>query len=124
MLIRLDKPPVQDYHYRMAITNNDIITRTFFAGFIRLHLLYHASQEAVFGLDMIRELGRHGYQLSPGTVYPILHGLERDGFLLSHKEVVGGKVRKVYTITELGQSVLAESLEKVRELFQEIGLSA
>jgi DNA-binding PadR family transcriptional regulator len=124
MLIRLDKPPVQDYHYRMAITNNDIITRTFFTGFIRLHLLYHASQEAVFGLDMIRELGRHGYQLSPGTVYPILHGLERDGFLLSHKEVVGGKVRKVYTITELGQSVLAESLEKVRELFQEIGLSA
>jgi DNA-binding PadR family transcriptional regulator len=106
----------------MPITTNDIITRTFFTGFIRLHLLYHASQEPIFGLDMIRELGRHGYQLSPGTLYPILHGLEREEFLVSRKEVIGGKVRKVYTITQSGQAVLAESLAKVRELFHEIGL--
>lgn len=104
----------------MTITNNDIITRAFFAGFIRLHLLHHASQEPIFGLDMIRELGRHGYQLSPGTLYPILHGLERDGFLASRKEVVGGKVRKVYTLTESGQIALQDAMEKVRELMDEI----
>lgn len=69
---------------------------------------------------MIRELGQHGYQLSPGTLYPILHGLERDGFLVSRKEVVGGKVRKVYTLTEAGQTALKDAIEKVRELMDEI----
>lgn len=116
----LDRLGFQYYHYRMTITNSDTITRTFFTGFIRLHLLHHASQEPIFGLDMIRELGRHGYQLSPGTLYPILHGLERDGFLVSNKEVVGGKVRKVYTLTETGQIALKEAMEKVRELMDEI----
>lgn len=104
----------------MSITKNDNITRNFFTGFIRLHLLYHAGQEPIFGLDMIRELERHGYQLSPGTLYPMLHGLERDGFLVSRKEVVEGKVRKVYTLTEAGQTALSKSLEKVRELMDEI----
>lgn len=108
------------YHYRMSITKNDTITRNFFTGFIRLHLLHHAGQEPIFGLDMIRELARHGYQLSPGTLYPILHGLERDGFLVSHKEVVAGKVRKVYTLTEAGHTALDEALLKVRELMDEI----
>lgn len=104
----------------MTITKSDTITRTFFTGFIRLHLLHHAGQEPTFGLDMIRELARHGYLLSPGTLYPILHGLERDGFLLLRKEVVAGKVRKVYTLTESGQTTLDEALEKVRELMDEI----
>ena len=106
--------------YRMTITKDDIITRNFFVGFIRLHLLYHAAQEPIFGLDMIRELATHGYQLSPGTLYPMLHGLERDGFLASHKETVRGKVRKVYKITKAGREVLGESLEKVRELLHEV----
>ncbi len=104
----------------MSITKYDNITRNFFTGFIRLHLLHHAGQEPIFGLDMIRELARHGYQLSPGTLYPILHGLERDGFLVSRREVVAGKVRKVYTLTEAKQTALIESLKKVRELMDEI----
>ena len=61
----------------MPITKPDKITRNFFLGFIRLHILYHATQEQVFGLDLIRELARHGYSLSPGTLYPMLHGLEK-----------------------------------------------
>jgi len=64
----------------MAITKSDKIKRTFFLGFVRLHILYHASQGPIYGLEMIRELSRHGYQLSPGTLYPILHGLEKKGF--------------------------------------------
>ena len=108
------------FMYRMPITKYDIILRNFFVGFIRLHLLYHAAQEPIFGLDMIRELATHGYQLSPGTLYPMLHGLERDGFLASQKETVRGNVRKVYKITKAGREVLAESLEKVRELLHEV----
>lgn len=104
----------------MPITKSDIINRNFFLGFIRLHILFHASQEAVFGLDLIRELSRHGYSLSPGTLYPILHGLERDGFLQAEKQVVHGKVRKYYVATEAGKVILTESLLKVRELMNEV----
>ncbi len=104
----------------MAITKSDIITQDFFFGFIRLHILYHASQEPVFGLDLIRELGRHGYSLSPGTLYPMLHGLEEDGFLQSRKQVVNGKVRKYYRATKAGKQALAGAYAKVRELVNEV----
>jgi PadR family transcriptional regulator, regulatory protein PadR len=96
--------------------------RLFFLGFIRLHLLYHSAQEAVFGLDMIRELEHHGYKLSPGTLYPILHGLEKEGFLTSYKHTVHGKVRKYYRATETGKEALLEASEKVKELIKEIGI--
>jgi DNA-binding PadR family transcriptional regulator len=105
----------------MSITKNDIVFREFFLGFIRLHILYHASREPVFGLDLIRELARHGYSLSPGTLYPVLHRLEQDGFLQSENKVVNGKVRKYYQATNAGRQTLAEAYAKVRELVEEIG---
>lgn len=108
------------YHYRMPISVSDNITRNFFLGFIRLHILYHASVEPIFGLEMIRELEQHGYNLSPGTLYPILHGLEQDGFLESEKQVVEGKVRKYYRATEEGKLILAKAMGHVRELMDEI----
>lgn len=104
----------------MSITQSDKITRNFFLGFIRLHILYHASQEPVFGLDLIRELARHGYSLSPGTLYPMLHGLEGDGFLQSRKQVVNGKVRKYYRATKAGKQALADAHVKVGELVNEV----
>ena len=64
-------------------------------GFVRLHILYHAAREPVFGLNLMEELARHGYRLSPGTLYPILHQMERNGFLSSEKAVVNGKMRFV-----------------------------
>lgn len=104
----------------MAITKYDKITRNFFLGFIRLHILHHASVEPIFGLDMIRELEAHGYSLSPGTLYPILHGLERDGFLESQKQVVEGKTRRYYHATKTGKAMLAKAMSQVRELMDEI----
>jgi PadR family transcriptional regulator PadR len=104
----------------MPITKPDKITRNFFLGFIRLHILYHATQEQVFGLDLIRELARHGYSLSPGTLYPMLHGMERDGFLQSNKEVVNAKVRKYYRATKAGKRALAGAHAKVGELLNEV----
>lgn len=95
--------------------------RAFFLGFIRLHILYHASKDTVFGLDLIRELSRHGYQLSPGTIYPILHGLERDGYLEFVKKVVNGKVRKYYQATDIGKQALLNAYPKVCELVDEMG---
>lgn len=91
-----------------------------FSGLIRLHVLYHASQEPVFGLEMIRELRRHGYELSAGTLYPLLHGMERGGFLKSKRELWNGHFRRFYRVTPLGRQALSEGQAKVRELFGEL----
>ncbi len=93
--------------------------RDFFLGFVRIHILHHASEEAVYGVALQEELARHGYNLSPGTLYPILHGLEQAGYLQREERAVGGKVRKYYTITVEGQRVLAELRIKVQELVGE-----
>lgn len=90
------------------------------SGLIRLHILHHAGREPVFGLGMIEELGRHGYRLSPGTLYPIMHGLENKGLLRSKEQQVGGKIRRVYSATPVGQKALSNAKQKVRELFGEL----
>ncbi|MGH7577684.1 MAG: PadR family transcriptional regulator [Longimicrobiales bacterium] len=91
-----------------------------YAGLIRLHILHHAAEEPIFGLGMIEELGRHGYRLSAGTVYPILHALERKGYLRSRRQRVDGRIRRVYRATPKGARALAAAKERVRELFGEI----
>ncbi|HJX13024.1 MAG TPA: PadR family transcriptional regulator [Dehalococcoidales bacterium] len=103
----------------MPITDNDII-KNFFLGFIRLHVLYHASKGPVYGFWMIKELGRHGYNLSPGTLYPILHRMERDGFIFSEKELIKGKWRRYYRITDEGRQALSQSYYKIKELINEL----
>lgn len=94
--------------------------REFYSGFIRLHILYHAKMEPFFGLWIIKELHRHGYDLSPGTLYPVLHRMEKKGYLQSHKELVNGKIRRVYAITSDGESMLDSAMDKVKELFSEL----
>jgi DNA-binding PadR family transcriptional regulator len=91
-----------------------------YAGFIRLHILHHASREPIFGLAIIRELGRHGYVVSPGTLYPVLHGLERKGYLRSTTEREGKRFRRVYKATARGRRALEAAKDKVRELFGEL----
>ena len=96
------------------------LPRDLFLGFVKLHILHHAGREAVYGLGLIEELGRHGYRLSPGTLYPILHGLEQDRLLVSEAYVVEGKVRKYYRLTATGSIALREGKRKARELMKEI----
>jgi PadR family transcriptional regulator, regulatory protein PadR len=91
-----------------------------YSGLVRLHVLYHASQEPVFGLGMIEELNRHGYGLGPGTMYPLLHGMEKKGWLKSGEETVGGRSRRVYVATRTGRQALKTGKERVRELFAEL----
>lgn len=71
---------------------------------------------------MIDKLKNHGYQVSPGTMYPILHSLENEGFLKSRKENVRGKIRKYYKITSEGEKILQESRNKINELIYEVML--
>lgn len=94
--------------------------RGLYGGLIRLHVLHHAVRETVYGFAMIEELRRHGYELSAGTLYPILHGLERQGLLTSEKQRLGGTERRVYRATPSGRKALVAAKSKVRELFGEL----
>jgi PadR family transcriptional regulator PadR len=94
--------------------------REFFIGFVKIHILYHASEGPVYGAELIRELARHGYDLSPGTLYPTLHRLQEHGYLERERRVVAGRVRKYYTITPKGQLALSEARQKIVELVREV----
>jgi DNA-binding PadR family transcriptional regulator len=91
-----------------------------FRDLIRLHILHHASKDGVFGFWFIEELARHGYRLSPGTLYPILHALERKGYLRSTKQRLGKSLRRIYHATPSGRKTLASAKRRVTELFGEL----
>ena len=94
--------------------------RDFYSGLIRLHVLHHAAEEPIFGLGMLEELARHGYRISPGTLYPLLSGLEKKGYLRSTTKRNGRSLRKLYAATPLGREALKGAKSKVRELFSEL----
>jgi DNA-binding PadR family transcriptional regulator len=103
-----------------AVRTNEENDQDFYGGLIRLHILHHAAQEPVFGLWLIDELQRHGYRIGPGTLYPILHGLEKRGLLRSTTQREGRSVRRMYSATARGRRTLLRTKGKVRELFGEI----
>jgi DNA-binding PadR family transcriptional regulator len=103
----------------VAAEENRVI-RDFFLGFIKIHILHHAAREPVYGLALLEELRRHGYTLSPGTLYPVLHGLEAAGYVRRHERVVAGKVRKYYVTTKEGRRALREAKHKIGELVHEV----
>jgi PadR family transcriptional regulator, regulatory protein PadR len=90
------------------------------SGLIRIHILYHACKEPIFGLGMIEELQRHGYKLSAGTLYPMLHGLESRGLLRSKSISLGRSSRRVYRATAIGRKALAAARDKVKLLLGEL----
>jgi DNA-binding PadR family transcriptional regulator len=90
------------------------------AGFIRLHVLHHAAEGDLTGTWMIEELRRHGYRISSGTLYPMLHGLERRGYLESTRHREGKRSWRAYRLTSAGQAALAEAKTRLRELFREL----
>jgi PadR family transcriptional regulator PadR len=94
--------------------------RELFFGLIRIHVLVHASHEPIFGLAMMEELAHHGYRIGPGTLYPLLHGLEESGLLRSALKNAAGRRRRVYTITAAGKKALEKAKSKVDELHHEL----
>jgi len=96
------------------------VYRDLYSGLIRLHILHHAAQEPIFGLGIMEELGRHGYKLSPGTLYPLLHGMEKKGLLRSSGWQSNNHNRRIYRATPLGRRALRAAKQKVQELFGEL----
>jgi PadR family transcriptional regulator, regulatory protein PadR len=99
---------------------SEYVKKRLFHGFICMHILHHAKEQPVYGSWMVTELAHHGYQLSYGTLYPILHDLEREGLLISSLTAVEGKIRKYYTLTNSGEKTLMEMHGYLEELTDEI----
>jgi PadR family transcriptional regulator len=104
----------------MTIRNmeyHDLLT-----GFVRLHILHHAAEQEIYGVWIMEELARHGYRLSPGTLYPMLQAMEVRGYLRSRddSEARLGRRRKLYRTTRRGKAALAVARLRLRELVGEI----
>lgn len=97
-----------------------MMDRSLYTGLIRLHILHHAAEGPIFGQAMIDELARHGYRMSTGTLYPILHGMERRGYLRSRALLTRGRSRRVYRATPAGRKALLTARRRVQELFGEM----
>jgi PadR family transcriptional regulator len=90
-------------------------------GLIRLHILFHAVEgDDVYGQWMIHELRRHGYTIGPGTLYPMLDAMERDGYLKSKRQHIGRTFRRVYRATARGRNAYKVAKARVRELSREL----
>lgn len=94
--------------------------RDLLSGFVRLHILLHAADAPIYGSWITEELAHHGYKLSAGTLYPMLHAMEKKGYLVSREERVGKAVRRLYSATALGREALEVARGKARELFGEL----
>jgi PadR family transcriptional regulator PadR len=91
-----------------------------YSGLIRIHILFHAGEGPIWGLEMMEELRRHGYRIGAGTLYPLLHGLEKRGLLRSRQVRAGRWIRREYRATTAGHKALREAKKRVQELFGEI----
>jgi DNA-binding PadR family transcriptional regulator len=94
--------------------------RDFLRGAVRLHVLHHAAEGPVHGAWMAAELARHGYTISPGTLYPTLHRMQEEGLLTSTYKVAEGRRRRVYRATASGRRTLDAMRRALRELAEEV----
>ncbi len=108
---RRDKAEASEQGSRLDLFSGD---------FIKLHVLHHASEHPVYGLWLIEELAEHGYRVSPGTLYPLLHSLEESELLTSYNEVHEGKIRRYYKLTSNGRRQLKKAKGQLMELMREI----
>lgn len=98
----------------------DKILRKLFLGFIQIHILYHATKTKIYGVWIMNELEEHGYKISPGTLYPLLNKMEKEGLLIKIEKNVDGRIIKFYETTKLGEEILKEATDKADLLFHEI----
>ncbi len=97
------------------------VSREILLSFWKLHILHHAREEAVNGQWMLTELRRHGYDISPGTLYPLLQRMERLGWLRGKAvSLGGGRTRRDYRLTARGEKVLALVRGQIREMYEEV----
>lgn len=105
----------------MTTSDSKLLTREILLGFWKVHILHHAAEHPIIGQWVLTELRRHGYDISPGTLYPLLKRLERNGWLRSEAAVgEGNRRRRYYHLTKRGAAVLDVLRETVVELHHEV----
>jgi DNA-binding PadR family transcriptional regulator len=105
----------------MTPVDAKLLTREILLGFWKVHILHHAAEHPIIGQWVLTELRRHGYDISPGTLYPLLKRLERNGWLRSEAALGAGKRRRrYYHLTRRGSAVLEVLRETVVELHHEV----
>lgn len=105
----------------MAADDAKLLTREILLGFWKVHILHHAAEQPVVGQWILRELRRHGYDISPGTLYPLLKRMERNGWLRCTADTgAGPRGRRYYHLTPRGAAVLEILREAVGELHHEV----
>lgn len=105
----------------MDTADSKALQREILLGFWKVHILYHAAEGPLVGQWMLQELRHHGYEVSPGTLYPILHRMEGLGWLYSEVEAGGAKAKRSFYATAKGREVLAVAMRQLRELAGETG---
>lgn len=104
----------------MDSQDSKALQREILLGFWKIHILHHAMEEPVVGQWMLRELRSHGYEVSPGTLYPILHRMENLGWLRSEVDAAAGsRARRSFYGTEKGREVLSVAIRQLEELVGE-----
>jgi len=99
------------------------ISREILLSFWKVHILHHAGEGPVFGQWMLNELRHHGYDISPGTLYPLLRRMEHHGWLrCEYDPDQGPKARRNYYLTKEGRKVLETVREQVKEMYREVVL--
>jgi DNA-binding PadR family transcriptional regulator len=101
----------------------DHISREIQLAFWKVHILHHAQEQQVYGQWLLAELRRHGFQVSPGTLYPLLGRMERDGWLRmvrNSNNDVSPKARRNYVLTGKGARALTALRRQVEELHREV----
>ena len=83
------------------------IHRDFIQGMVKIFILHQASLGPIYGNKMSKALQSLGYQISPGSLYPLLHTLEKSGLFHSRIRVFKGRLRKFYELTEQGYLCLS-----------------
>ena len=101
------------------------LDREILLSFWKAHILHHAGENPLHGQWVISELRRHGYEISAGTLYPLLHRMERLGWLKRKVDPDGGKrARKDYRLTTQGRKALQIVREHIQELYGEVVLQS
>ena len=109
----------------MNSADHQAANREILLSFWKVHILHHAGEEPIHGQWILLELRRHGYEISPGTLYPLLRRMERLGWLKGRSEPGAGKrARRDYRLTNMGKQVLEAVREQIKELHEEIVLEA
>lgn len=93
-------------------------------GIWKIHILHHAETREVWGTWLLDELAEHGHSLSPGTLYPALTRMERNGWLRRTGRTPHARARRTFRLTAAGKRLLKELRREVTALYEEVVLDA